>query len=408
MAPLEPNPPLEPSASASGPTSQPALLSVDGSGNEHASVLTELDKLQNKSTNWTTSLLMLVVSLIAFIALGRAWMSWTMALMLIGILLFHELGHFVTMKLFRYRNTRMFFIPLFGAAVTGQHYNVPGWKKVVVSLMGPVPGIWIGFVIGMLGVLLAQQWLLTLAVMTLILNGFNLLPVLPLDGGWVLHTILFCRHSLLDVAFRSVACLCLFLLGLAFGDHILTFLGVAMALGLPLAFKTSRIVANLRHAGWSPRSEDDQSIPHAAASQIIARVKSEFPQGMNDKQIAQISLNVFESLNASPPGWIPSSAFLALHATSFLAAAVGTGTFLFASQGGFQEDLLGGGPLSRRKLATVFVDRQVGRRGDVETVGQAVDGDFDHAIQEPQDFVIQPQTFVADHQNRPPLEPVFK
>ena len=35
------------------------------------------------------------------------------------------------MRLFRYSNVKMFFIPLLGAAVSGRHYNVPGWKKVV-------------------------------------------------------------------------------------------------------------------------------------------------------------------------------------------------------------------------------------------------------------------------------------
>ena len=32
-------------------------------------------------------------------------------------LLFHEAGHWVTMRIFKYRNLQMFFIPMFGAAV---------------------------------------------------------------------------------------------------------------------------------------------------------------------------------------------------------------------------------------------------------------------------------------------------
>lgn len=37
----------------------------------------------------------------------------------IGVLLFHELGHYVAMRLFGYRDVRMFFVPFFGAAVSG-------------------------------------------------------------------------------------------------------------------------------------------------------------------------------------------------------------------------------------------------------------------------------------------------
>jgi hypothetical protein len=45
------------------------------------------------------------------------------------------------MRIFHYRDVRMFFIPFFGAAVSGRHYNIAGWKKAVVSMMGPVPAL---------------------------------------------------------------------------------------------------------------------------------------------------------------------------------------------------------------------------------------------------------------------------
>jgi len=38
---------------------------------------------------------------------------------LIIVLLIHEMGHFLLMKLFKYDNVRMLFIPLMGAFVQG-------------------------------------------------------------------------------------------------------------------------------------------------------------------------------------------------------------------------------------------------------------------------------------------------
>ncbi|MDX1653260.1 MAG: hypothetical protein R3277_12250, partial [Brumimicrobium sp.] len=39
---------------------------------------------------------------------------------LLGVLLFHELGHFTAMKLFGYENLKMLFIPFLGAMVSGK------------------------------------------------------------------------------------------------------------------------------------------------------------------------------------------------------------------------------------------------------------------------------------------------
>src|SRR5438045_2319376 len=53
--------------------------------------------------------------------------------LLIAVLLFHEGGHALGMRLFGYRDVRMFFIPFFGAAVQGRPRGAVAWKHAVVS-----------------------------------------------------------------------------------------------------------------------------------------------------------------------------------------------------------------------------------------------------------------------------------
>lgn len=197
-----------PVTSAEGPAATP----------EDTAVLIQLARLQKQQNSVWTTLLILAVSVVLFLAAIRTDNAWNigwmnLTWMLIPVLAIHELGHFLAMRWFGYRNLRMFFIPFFGAAVSGRHYNVAGWKKAVVALAGPVPSIILAAVLGGMALFFQQPQLAGAALLMLILNGFNLLPLLPLDGGWVVHAVLFVRNPLLDVGFRLLAILGLFGLG---------------------------------------------------------------------------------------------------------------------------------------------------------------------------------------------------
>ena len=288
----------------------------------HAAVLSELDTLRHRKPGWGAGLGALVVTMMLFLGLGAAAWDWKLVVLLIPILFFHEMGHLVAMRWCNYRNLRMFFIPLLGAAVTGQNYNVPGWKKVIISLMGPLPGIVLGIVLGLLGIALEQPLIQEAATLMLFLNGFNLLPVLPLDGGWVMHAIFFSRHYLLDVGFRLIAAILLLAGGLASGDWLLSIIGGAMTLGLPTSMRVAKIVGALRGQGVAATSEDDQSIPTGAAERILDELKLAFPTGLNDRQMAQFTINVFEALNARPPDPVVSVLLAGLHFASFVVAFI--------------------------------------------------------------------------------------
>jgi hypothetical protein len=55
------------------------------------------------------------------------------------VLLTHELGHFIMMKAFGYKNVRMLFIPLMGAFVQGSKKQYSQKESFLVIAAGPFP-----------------------------------------------------------------------------------------------------------------------------------------------------------------------------------------------------------------------------------------------------------------------------
>ncbi len=299
-----------------------AAGSSDAPISRYPGVIAELEKIRNKKGSSLSGAVILGISVALFVGFGAAQWEWEFVLLLIPILFFHEMGHFVAMRMFKYRNLKMFFIPLLGAAVTGQNYNVAGWKKAIVSLAGPVPGIFVGCLLGIVALVLGdQELLLKAAVLTVFLNAFNLLPFLPLDGGWIVHVLLFSRHHVLDAVFRSLAAVTLILSGLL-GFKFLMFIGIIMLMGLRSAYRVARVTSEIRDAGIDTSSPDGQSIPIATADAIISRLDAAAPLPVPDTIKAQQTLQVFESVNARPPGVLGTLALAGVHGGSFVVAVV--------------------------------------------------------------------------------------
>jgi len=300
------------------------VAEAKASGLENAEVLAELEKLQVQNSNWTATLPVLIVTLVLFALVAVARWHWKYTLLIIPVLLLHEGGHWLAMRIFGYRNLRMFFIPFFGAAVTGHNWNVPGWKKALVSLAGPLPGIGLGIFLGVAGLVWKMPLLVQAALVLVFINGFNLLPVLPLDGGRVMHTILFCRNRWLDVVFRVLTIGGLLLLCVAQLGRLFMYLAIIMAISLPVAFKLAQITDKLRKTPLPEPDPGEDRIPVPTAQAIITQVRNTFPKNISNKQIAQHTLNVFETLNAKPPGTLGTLGLIAVQGgTLFLVAVFG-------------------------------------------------------------------------------------
>jgi len=96
------------------------------------------EKKDQASNTWLRSFL----SLALYLVLGYyIFHSFTMLLLITAIVVFHELGHFFAMKVFRYKDLGIFFIPLLGAYVSGSKREVSQKESAVILLAGPLPAV---------------------------------------------------------------------------------------------------------------------------------------------------------------------------------------------------------------------------------------------------------------------------
>ena len=117
-------------------------------------------------------------------------------LLITFVLLLHEGGHFVAMRQVGYRDLGVFFLPLLGAYVSGSKRVVTQRESAIVLLAGPLPGMLLGATLYFLmkNGIIASTGLLNINLKNLmlflvVLNGLNLLPVYPLDGGQLLNRV---------------------------------------------------------------------------------------------------------------------------------------------------------------------------------------------------------------------------
>ncbi len=182
------------------------------------------------------------------------WLGWLGALILAAILIVHEFGHWLAFRMSGHPAPRIMLIPFLGGVAVGNHPHKSRFDEAFCALMGPAFSIvpcaallaatvalappdltalhgWFEFALYLEP---PQSYVGVLAALTLAVGALNLLqliPILPLDGGQVLHATM---HSFGAVWARRVllAAAALGVLGSAWiGDYIIAAIAVLGGLG---------------------------------------------------------------------------------------------------------------------------------------------------------------------------------
>jgi stage IV sporulation protein FB len=158
-------------------------------------------------------------------------------LLLVVVIVIHEAGHFIAMKSYGYGNVRMLFIPLLGAYVSGQPARIHPVRKMVVLMAGPLPGILIGMVCGMIYSHNHEYIYYQLALLFIFLNVFNLLPVSPLDGGQMLETLFFGSRKWVQTMFIGLSAVIIAFLAWITKNYAMLLIVVFLIMRLSLIWK---------------------------------------------------------------------------------------------------------------------------------------------------------------------------
>lgn len=121
-------------------------------------------------------------ALISVAAYSLFW-GWEFAAGFVVLLFIHEMGHVIALRREGIRASAPMFVPFMGALITARSLGDNALAEARVGLAGPILGSLAAAVVAVVGELLHSDMLIALAYVGFLINLFNLLPIVPLDGG---------------------------------------------------------------------------------------------------------------------------------------------------------------------------------------------------------------------------------
>ena len=121
-------------------------------------------------------------ALVSVAAYSLIW-GWEFALGFVLLMFVHEMGHVVALRREGIKATAPLFIPFLGAMIGARSLGDNAVAEARVGLAGPLLGTLAAAVVAAVGLATGSGLLEALGYIGFLLNLFNLLPVVPLDGG---------------------------------------------------------------------------------------------------------------------------------------------------------------------------------------------------------------------------------
>lgn len=131
------------------------------------------------ATSWTFALSLLLYA---------AVYGWRLGVVIVFVLAAHELGHYFAYRGYGLAARLPVFVPFFGAFTAGA--IAPDLESdAYIALAGPVVGLGLAAVCYAIGASTGDRFWFACADVSAFLNLFNMLPVLPFDGGRVIGAV---------------------------------------------------------------------------------------------------------------------------------------------------------------------------------------------------------------------------
>jgi Zn-dependent protease len=125
-----------------------------------------------------------LLSLVAYVA----FFGWKLGIVILLVLAAHELGHYFAYRAYGLSARLPVFVPFLGAYTQGA--IAPELEEdAYIALAGPLTGLALAAVCYGVGVATDDRFWLACADISAFLNLFNMIPVLPFDGGRVIGAV---------------------------------------------------------------------------------------------------------------------------------------------------------------------------------------------------------------------------
>lgn len=155
--------------------------------------------------------------------------NWKFAAMIIASLFVHEYGHVWAMRREGMKVRGMYFIPFLGAAAVAKDQFPSRAAEVRIALMGPLWGGILAAATYGVYMLTREPIIAAVAGWMAMVNLFNLLPVMPLDGGRVMRCVATSFSSWFGVGLFLLTSIAAFSISIAFDMTLILFV---FAIGL--------------------------------------------------------------------------------------------------------------------------------------------------------------------------------
>ena len=155
--------------------------------------------------NLSTRQKLYIMVILAIIFFGGLYIiaGLVMTVSLFLVVLVHEMGHLIALKLCGMKAHGIIFIPFIGAGVLPKDEFPSPEVEAAIALAGPAVGLswnYASLIIDASRDTFLSRMLLYMILFNLLLNLLNLMPILPLDGGRVVRAALLRgRKSLIPV-----------------------------------------------------------------------------------------------------------------------------------------------------------------------------------------------------------------
>ena len=219
-----------------------------------------VEQTGEQSSSWRKKLGLFLASLAVFALSFSYGISLQTLILLILVLFVHELGHIIGMRIFGYKDLRILFLPFFGAVALGERANVPVYQRVIMYLLGPLPGILIGIVLLGISPEMNRSLLNEAGLIFVVLNVSNLLPIMPLDGGRIVNDILLVNAPRLAAFFSVFGALVLAAVGIYTESWMFILLAPILLLSTQGSLRRSQLLLDLKKSVADPRTATEEEL----------------------------------------------------------------------------------------------------------------------------------------------------